>query len=364
MEELAEMLTKAKNPVIIAEEAGRDLSTVNRIVELAELLGSPVVETRSAGYENFPRSHPLHGGFDPKEYVRDADLFFLLGAVAPWHPPSAGPGADIKVVALDDNPGHADLPFWGFRVDRALAGSFESSLQMLLERLKQRISPGDSARAERVQSWNKRFQQRKGAWEREALALAACKPIDTRWIVYQLNQVLPPDAVVVEETITHRLALHRYIDRLPRSSMFSGCCGGLGTGLGTALGVKTAFPKRPVLALIGDGSLNYNPVLAALGFAQEYETPILIVLFNNHGYLSMKSGLPKYYPEGWAVKTKSFVGTSIAPSPDYAAIARAFNGWGERVEDPAHVRPALEAGLRAVAAGQVGLIDFWLDPVN
>jgi acetolactate synthase-1/2/3 large subunit len=124
------------------------------------------------------------------------------------------------------------------------------------------------------------------------------------------------------------------------------------------------MPGRPVLALIGDGSFNYNPVLPAFGFAQEHGTPILVVLLNNRGYLSQKSGVPRYYPEGWAVRTRTFVGTSITPSPDYAAIARAFDGYGEKVEEPGEVRTALERGLQAVGRGQTALIDVWLEPVN
>lgn len=92
--------------------------------------------------------------------------------------------------------------------------------------------------------------------------------------------------------------------------------------------------------------------------------PMLVIIFNNHGYLSQKSGVPKYYPKGWAMQAKKFVGTSIMPQPDYAAIARAFDGYGEKVEDPQEVRPALERGLKAVANGQLALIDLWLDPVN
>ena len=156
----------------------------------------------------------------------------------------------------------------------------------------------------------------------------------------------------------------RYINRIGPGSFFTGTIGGLGTGLGTALGVKCAAPNRPVVILIGDGLFNYNPGLAAFGYMQEYGTPILIVLFNNQGYLSMKSGLPKYYPEGWAMKTKTFVGTSITPSPDYAAIARAFSGFGETVEEPAEVRPAFQRGLKAIAGGQGALIDIRLEPVN
>lgn len=364
VEELAGMLAEAKKPLIITEEAGRSTAIVDQTVELAELLGAPVVETRSTGYYNFPRNHPLHGGFDPQEYFKEADLVFLLAAVAPWHPPSRGPGSGTKVVALDENPLHADLPYWGFKLDLCLTGEVESSLGLLLRALKKRISKGDTARAHRAEERRRGNEERRRAWKEEALALKDRKPIDTRWVVHELSQVLPPDAMVVEETITHRLAIHRYLDTLKPGSYFAGCAGGLGTGLGTTLGVKAAAPKRPVVALIGDGSFNYDPALAALGFSQEYRMPILIVLFNNLGYLSMKTGVPKYYPDGWAVRTKTFVGTSITPSPDYAAIARAFDGYGEKVEDPGEVRGALERGLKAIASGQTALIDIRLEPVN
>ncbi|MBI4487789.1 MAG: hypothetical protein HY694_01775 [Deltaproteobacteria bacterium] len=364
IEELATLLAEAKNPVIISEESGRSLAIVSRTIELAELIGAPVVETRSSGFLNFPRNHPLHGGFNPNEYFPEADLILLLSAVAPWHPPSAGPGDGVKVVALDENPLHPDLPFWGFKTDLCLTGDVESSLEILLEHLRKRVSKSDSERAQRRERLSKRNEERRRLWQEQALAQKERKPIDTRWVVHELNQVLPADAMVVEETITHRLAIHHHLDRVKPGSFFAGSAGGLGTGLGTALGVKAAAPKQPVICLIGDGSFNYDPGLAALGFCQEYGMPILIVLFNNLGYLSMKAGVPKYYPEGWAMRTKTFVGTSIAPSPDYAAIARAFDGYGEKVEEPGEVRGALERGLRAVASGQVALLDVRLQPVS
>ena len=364
IEELAEMLCRAQNPIIISEEAGRSPSIVERMVELAELLGAPVVESRSTGYLNFPRNHPLHGGYSPQEYLPEADVVFLLAAIAPWHPASKGPGPGTKVAVLDENPLRADLPYWGFAVDLCLTGEIESSLEQLLERLKKRLSKGEPELVRRAEKWRGRFEERKRQWKEEALSARDKKPIDTRWVAYELNEILPPDAMVVEETITHRLAIHRYLDALRPGSFFAGCIGGLGTGLGTALGVKAAASKRPVICLIGDGSFNYDPALAALGVCQEHQMPILIVLFNNLGYLSQKSGVPRYFPDGWAVRTKNFVGTSIVPSPDYAAIAKAFDGYGERVEEPGDVRRALERGLKAVAGGQLALIDIRLAPVN
>ncbi|MFQ5852139.1 MAG: thiamine pyrophosphate-binding protein [Candidatus Binatia bacterium] len=362
--ELADLLTKAKNPIVVSEEAGRTISAAKHLVEIAELLGAPVIETRSSRFINFPRGHSLHGGFDPSEYLEEADLVFLVGAVAPWHPASAGPGANTKVAVLDENPIRTQLPYWGYRTDLCLSGEIGTSLEFLLEHLRRQVSSGDPSLQDRITRWRARHERRKKTWREEALAQKEKKPIDTRWAVDELNQVLPPDAMVIEETITHRLSIMRYIDRICLGSFFNGHTGGLGTGLGTALGVKCAAPNRPVIAVIGDGSFNYNPVLAAFGFMQEYATPILIILFNNQGYLSMKSGLPKYYPEGWAMRTKTFYGTSITPSPDYATIARAFNCYGETVEEPAQVRPAIERGLKAIASGQGALIDIRLEPVN
>jgi acetolactate synthase-1/2/3 large subunit len=364
IEALAALLAAAKNPAIMCEESGRNSRIVALTVELAELIGAPVVESRSTGFLNFPRNHPLHGGFNFSQYVKDADVIFLLGAVAPWHPPSAGPGETATVAVLDENPLRNEIPYWGFKNDLCLSGDLESSLAQLLEQTKKTVAKDDSIRTERRALLHKHHEARRRAWDEAALGFKDAKPIDTRWITYELNRVLPADAIIVEETITHRLAIHQYLDNVKPESYFAGSNGGLGTGLGTALGVKAAAPGRPVLCLIGDGALNYDPVLAGLGCAQEHGMPILIVLFNNLGYLSMKSGVPKYYPKGWATRTNTFVGTSIEPSPDYATLARAFNGYGEKVEEPGEVRAALQRGLKAIAQGQTALLDIRLAPVS
>ena len=360
IEELATLLASAKNPLIITEEAGRDPGVVAKLVELAELLGAGVVESRASSYVNFPRTHPLHAGFEPQEFLQEADAILLLGVVAPWHPASKKLNSGTKVAVLSDNPLRSDLPYWGFPVNQILTGEIESSVKHLLESVKKRIAKGNSVATRRAESWRSRHEARKASWKEDALQRKEQKPIDTRWVTYELAQVIPADAMVVEETITHRLSIHRYLDMLKPGTFFAGCIGGLGTGTGTALGVKAANPKRPVLCLIGDGAFNYDPGLAALGVCQEHNLPILIVLYNNYGYHSQKSGVPRFFPDGFAVKNQDFIGISINPSPDYAMIARAFDGYGEKVEDPSEVRAALQRGLKAVAAGQMALIDIRL----
>jgi len=360
LEELAATLAEAKNPLIITEEAGRSTVVVEKLVELAELLGAGVVESRASSYVNFPRTHPLHAGFEPQEFLQEADAILLLGVIAPWHPASKKLPPETKVAVLSENPLRSDLPYWGYPVTQILTGEVESSMKYLLDAVKKRVTKGNSGAAERAEIWRDRYEKRKTAWKEEALIRKEQKPIDTRWVTHELAQIIPADAMVVEETITHRLSIHRYLDMLKPGTFFAGCIGGLGTGTGTALGVKAAFPKRPVLCLIGDGAFNYDPGLAALGVCQEHNLPIMIVLYNNFGYHSQKSGVPRFFPDGFAVKNQDFIGISINPSPDYAMVARAFEGYGEKVEQPGEVRAALQRGLKAIAAGQMALIDIRL----
>jgi acetolactate synthase-1/2/3 large subunit len=366
IEELASLLENAKNPVILSEELGRSASAVEKVVALAELLGAPVLDTWYPAYVNFPRDHPLYAGAGPTEflggYIKESDVVLLLEAVSPWHPPSALPGPGTKVAALAADPLQSRLPFSGIRTDLLAAGDVERSLAMLLEHLRRKIRPG--ARAAALERWGALHAQRRRELKDEAQAAGSRSTIDTRWVVHELDAVLPREAIVVDETITHRRAIHSHLTRLAPGRFIEGAYGGLGTGLGTALGVKAAAPERPVVLLIGDGSFNYNPVLASLGACQEHRLPVLTVIFNNFGYLSQKSGVPAHYPEGWAARSRNFAGTSIAPSPDYAALARVFDGYGERVEDPAQVRGALERGFEAIANGRLALLDIRLEPTN
>jgi len=342
---LAEALAKARKPVIVTEELGRDVQAVEDLVKLAETLGAPVLDGWHADYVNFPRRHPLYAGVATEpvnEVVKEADFVLLAEAVAPWHPPSAITG--VAVGALGEDPLHSNLPFWGYRADHVVAGDARSSLKSLRALLKPRKP-----------------------WRGKQISPDAAKPgsqITAAWIAQELNAVLPADAIVVNETISHRGDIMKRLDKLGPGSFFEASYGGLGMGTGTALGVKYAQPRRPVALLIGDGSFYYNPVPAAFGACQEHNLPLLVVLFDNAGYFSQKNDVLREYPQGSAVKTNQFIGTSITPCPDYAMLAKAFGGHGEKVEKPAEVRAALQRGLDAVAKGKLALVHMVLEPVN
>ncbi|HEY5898399.1 MAG TPA: thiamine pyrophosphate-dependent enzyme, partial [Burkholderiales bacterium] len=233
--------------------------------------------------------------------------------------------------------------FWGFRADVIGAGSVTNALRSLTARLQKRTtSPNVHVRVDKP-------------------PMPAV--IDTAWVAHLLNEALPDDVILVNETITHRLELHKRIDKLKPGSFFEGSYGGLGVGLAMALGAKCAHPRRTVVCTIGDGAFHYNPVVASFGAAQEHRLPFLVVLFNNAGYLSQKMDVSHYYPQGNAARTGRVIGTPIAPTPDYAKLAQAYGGYGEKVEKPADVAAALKRGLDAVAKGQLALLDMQLKPI-
>jgi len=362
IEEAVRILAASRRPLIVTDAAGREVAAVPLLVELAEMLAAPVIESTRQMHFNFPRQHPLHGGFDVTPYLQDADAVLMVGAVAPWHPPSAGPEGTARIIALDTNPLRPDQPYSGYHPHLSLAGEIAPSLAAIVARIGDRIATADAARNERRAELETRHRRQRQQWREEAQRRKNDVPIDPRWFCHLLNSVLPEGAILVEETITHRLPIAQLIDRLAPGRYFGAESGGLGLGMGIALGLKCAQPERTVITLIGDGTFNYNPVLAALGFSQEYGRPCITIIMNNGGYLSMKRGVTALYPHGYAVQANTFLGWPIQPGPQYAAIAAAFEAHGETVEDPAEVEPALRRAFAAERAGRSALVDLRLAP--
>jgi acetolactate synthase-1/2/3 large subunit len=327
LDELARLLSEARRPLIITEEAGRDPAAVRALVALAEKLGAPVAEAWQPYYVNFPRTHPLYAGVAVESMtslVEEADAVLLAECVVPWHPPSPLPKPGTKLFALGEDPLRSNLPFWGLRADMVVPGELRTTLEALAARIQPRADgPVSPTRA----------------------LTPISEGMNNAWIAEQLNSVLPVNAVVVNETITHRLELAQRLTKLEPGGFYEASFGGLGMGLSLALGVKHAQPRRPVIATIGDGAFHYNPVVACFGASQELGLPLAVVLFDNAGYLSQKTDVITYYPNGAAVQTGRFAGTAITPRPEYAKLAEAYGGYGEKVTSAGEVRAALERGL-------------------
>jgi acetolactate synthase-1/2/3 large subunit len=361
LDAVAAALVAAERPLILTEMAGRAPADVARLVALAETLGAPVCEAWSPVFLNFPRDHPLHQGYDARELLATADVVLLVACQAAWYPASARP-PQAQVIALDPDPAHEQQPYWALGVDRVLAGTLGPALEGLLAAVRDRRPPADPRPAERLAHWRAAHERQRAAWTAAAREAADHQPIDPRWATYVLGQVLPEDAIVAEELTSERPFLLRYVPRTIPGTFQGRNHGGLGTSLSLALGLKFALRDQLVVNVLGDGAFHYNAAFPAFGFAQQWQTPVLHVVFNNQGYAAMKSAHQRYYPAGWAARTGIYPGSEIAPSPDYVAFAQAFGAHAERVIEPRALEAALTEAVRRVRDGQPALVEIVTRP--
>jgi acetolactate synthase-1/2/3 large subunit len=361
IQQAVDIFLRAQRPVLVTEHIGREGSVVPALVELCESLAIPVMESFRPAFMNFPRNHALYIPYDPRR-VESADLVVVADAVTPWYPLNKGPKADAQVVFIGEEYPYSRLPFWGYKVDLALIAPPTATLQSLLAGIKASKAFVDNRTiyAERLQRIQEEHDKHVAGLQSEAIAHSGELPIDPRWLCQVLNEAIPSNAVVVEETTVHRTLIQNMIRRTEPLSYFARVTGGLGVSLGYALGVKLAMRDRPVLVLIGDGGFHYNPVPSCLGLAQEYELPITVVVFNNQRYLSMERGLLRYYPDGVAKKTGVYFGGPILPNPDYRLYAEIYGGYGVRVKDPKEIQPAVDRALKHNTTGRLAVIDVVL----
>ena len=216
----------------------------------------------------------------------------------------------------------------------------------------------DARKEDRLAHWRAEHDRRLETLRETEARVAAAAPIQPVALCAAISEVMGQEAVFIEETITHRPAIMDHV-QWGRPQQYFHTTGGLGQGLGLALGVKLAMPDRPVVALMGDGSFLYNPVVQSLGVSNEAGLPILIVVFNNGKYSAMQHTHESWYPQGAAQSANLFHGVDI-PGPDYRGLVEPFGGYGQRVEDPGELRPALARALDAVNGGRTAIVDVVL----
>ncbi|WP_406375288.1 thiamine pyrophosphate-binding protein [Streptomyces sp. NBC_00647] len=257
LDRAAVLLGRAARPVIVAGDGvGRD-DAVRALVRVAETCGAPVHHQPMADCLDFPTTHPLYAGMLPPrhEAVREAlapyDTVLIAGAHAftPHHytpGPALPPG--ITVVQLDPDPDEIGR---NFTADLGLVGALAPSLDRLADQLRDHV-PAHRAKAGVLRAAERHTAERDRT---EAAARAAYSPAPLApWAAaHAVADGPPPGAAVVEEAITVGLLLRRLV-RLDRPGSYTHTVGGgLGWGIGAAVGRALAEPGRPVVAVLGDG---------------------------------------------------------------------------------------------------------------
>ena len=271
---------------------------------------------------------------------------------------------NAKLVFIDPDPVQDKYSVYGYPADLSITGDSYSILSQLYNLVKDKKLNGALIQS-RKERWEAEHKKIRDEQNQRALAAKDEFPIDPAWLCYCINEVIDKNYAIVNETITHGGLIHKYIEnhRVEPGNSYESTGPvthtGLGQGLGVALGVKLATPKKTVIAFEGDGSFNYNPVPAAFGAAQEHNIPFLTVLFNNSCYAAMK-GHARYYPKGYSVTQNQYYGVGCGPTPQYGKLIEAYDGYSETVDDPSDVKKALERVIKETRAGKASLLDVHL----
>jgi acetolactate synthase I/II/III large subunit len=355
-----DLLRSAERPLIVTESGGRTPAQWDALLRFAEAYAIPVVEPQSAVCANFPRSHPLHQGGDLAGLAEDADLLVLVNCRAPWYPPSAKPGRG-RVLVIDEVPQRPHLAYQVLDADHYVAGDSALALGALVERLaEQPIEEGMlSNRRESAALRHDRAESSRQADEEAAESADGAGPVEPALLVKALRQALRPEDVVVDETITHSRVVARHL-LAASCGRYHYVQGGLGQGTGVALGVKLARRESMVVLTVGDGALLYNPLVQALMASRDLDLPLLVVVFNNGRYLSMRHNHVRAYPDGVAVQTGAFFGVDLSGQPDVAEIAGLYGMAGWTVRTSTHLATALDAAVSSVRAGTTAIVNVRL----
>ena len=365
IDKVAALLAQAKCPVISVENAGPDREAFDALVELADLMAIQVVEGAGAFFANFPKSHDLYLGTNINELLNEIDVALLIESRAPWYPPSNAPKNARKnaaIVAVSENPLKTHMVYQTMEAGHYLEGNVALTLRQLTQALRKLDRDADMLAQRRVrwQAAHRKWHDGLRAAEEKAVTAAA---ITVPLVAKVLREVMPADTIYVDETIVHAGAIREHT-MWDEPLGFFRAPSGLGQGLGYALGVKLAAPKRPVVMTIGDGTFMYNPVVPAISFADDYAMPLLILVFNNSKYASMQYFHDKFYPAGTSIATKDYYGVNIK-GPSYEEAAAMVGGYAKRVEHPAELKGALQAALASIKAGKTAILNLIMpDPGN
>ncbi|MFO0806822.1 MAG: thiamine pyrophosphate-binding protein [Gemmataceae bacterium] len=283
----AEILSKAANPVILAGSRVTESGGIAELVAVAESLGAPVFTECGAasGRLPFPTDHPLLRGPlplwspDVRNALQPFDVAFAVGLNVLKlyiHQEPVRPLPDhLKLVHLDSAPAEIGK---NFPVEAGLLGDPKAGLAELAAL----IPPRPDAKA-RIAMWAAQRAAEQSSLRAKVDSLRSACPMSSLVMMDTLASVLPTDVAVVQEAPT---AHHNHFERLGAlkdpAGWFAHRAWALGWGAGCALGVKLAWPQRPVLALLGDGASLYG--IQALWTAARERIPIVFVIANNGRY--------------------------------------------------------------------------------
>jgi len=353
VKQAATILAEAKRPLIVAGDAVARSKAHAELIELAELIGAPVYSELVPSTASFPASHPLFRGAMTRmqgpirKILEQYDVLFSVGGdlftlslPSDIEPMPAG----LTLIHLDTDPWELGK---NYPPQVAILGDPKTTLPDITETVRKAMSSGARGAArERLDAAKATTLAERDALKAKAREMAGQTPVQPLSLLNAIGEMLPKDAVVIDETISSGAGIRSLIRSDDPQSFYGLRGGGIGWGLPAALGVKLALPHRPVLALVGDGSAMYT--CQALWTAAHERIAAVFVILNNSSYRILKQRLVAQ--RGLAAQVDRFVGMELTdPAIDYVNLARSLGVAAERAASVHDATDLIAKGLKSDA---------------
>jgi len=361
LDEAAELLAKAKFPVIISGGGVVMGDAVEECKAFAERLGAPVVNSYLHN-DSFPASHPLwcgplgyQGSKAAMKLMAQADVVVALGSrlgpfgTLPQHGMDYWP-KNAKIIQID-----ADNKMLGLvkKISVGICGDAKAAAVALTKRLKDKTLVCDATKAERA----KIIASEKAAWEKELdewtherdpFSLDMIEEqkkektptggnyLHPREVLRELEKAMPADVMVSTDIGNINSVANSYLRfEKPRSFFAPMSFGNCGYALPTMIGAKAAAPDRPAIAYAGDGAWAMSMV--EIMTAVRHDIPVTAIVFHNRQWGAEKKNQVDFY-------NRRFVAGELE-SPSFAGIAKSMGAEGIVVDDIKEVGPALKKAI-------------------
>jgi acetolactate synthase I/II/III large subunit len=327
LEEMAELLTTAESPLIVAGRVGRQPAVVHDLASLAEALAAPVIDFRN--HVNLPPRHPLNAALEGRSLLERADAILLLDVDVPCLPGLGPLPPQAWLFQIDTDCLKADLPGWSCPIEIGVTADTHLALPALLTLLTDRLT----TRRRKVDDRRKRVERTvrsyRESWRDRASSSHPADRADA--VLAELNRWLPDDAVILEEAAPGVGSTLRQLER-PPGQYFRTIPRSPGWSLGAAIGARLARPSQAVVAICDDTAFVSSLPSAAFWSAHRGSAPFLTVVLTQPG----------------------------DTEPNVAAVARAGGAEALVVDQAGEIAEALEQLLATTRDGVCAVLDVRL----
>ena len=350
----AELLTNAKQPVIVAGGGIKNERAHEVAFALASAINCPIVTSPGHG-DALPFGHPLNAGqMGPRgnvvasRLVKEADVILALGTRLGFN--STFFSYDninkaAQIIQIEQEPTAIGRYFpvvLGMIADAPTAAHMLTDAITTLGNKKMADSWTDSYLAERAAYLAER--------DEKARALAANEFIQPAALYHRLRKALPEDSVFTMDAGTLCLQATDNMNYHQPGSLYTPLDFGLvGFSFACGLGAKLAVPERPVISLMGDGG--FGMTVSELSTAVDYGINTVTIVMNNQCWGAEKAYQRDFFGE-------RYIGANIS-SPPFDKLAELYGAKGFKADTLDEVTEAVEAAL---ACDKPAVIDVSVDP--